>query len=749
VAESYCPTREQLLAYHVGELPEDCAKAMIGHLSDCAVCPSRVRTFEDAPESPLGLLQLHAAGHHDYLCEPQCRAAVAIAQSIVEASLQTEHPRTLGDYDLLETLGEGGMGTVYKARHAKLNRIVALKVIKGRLGNPRAGARFEQEMNAVGRLLHPHIVRADDARDIDGTPMLVMEYIDGLDLARLVELIGPLPIADACEMVRQAALGLQAVDEAKLVHRDIKPSNVIVSREGHVKILDLGLALLCTEQSASPGLTHSGDAVGSADYIAPEQIEDSHHVDIRADLYSLGCTLYHLLTGQPPFAGPRFSSRLDKLVAHREHCPPPLDNWRDEVPDELVTLLDGLLAKDPTRRPSTPAELAETLATFAAGANLPALVSRAMQQVPAESTESHTGTEDQRSACGNTPPNDVRAPNFTSAGGPTRLVAPRIRRWLPAILTVSVLLAACGIGLHWHRHRVPAVPRPGNVSRLQQPPSFAADGGVARSAPPAGSLPKVSGPSSGSGPSPLDSGLSALSPLSSWPEVTGLHLPLDAAGRAAARGVIEQLDETDWYEVTSLRTGRLLVSVVPESSDFAPQLTLYRGRAQGVDRDAGDDGEARVELDVTQGERIVCAVTSLRAESHGPYALTATHLSAPSLETRATAGILTFDAAGRATARGYISRIDQEHWYTWTVPRSGQLAIRAETIESSLDTHLEFYDGKALVAEHDNIIDRPVTAGVRYWLRLRVNQPVTPRNMPHGNYTIQIDLEPRAQGPSP
>lgn len=207
--------------------------------------------------------------------------------------------------------------------------------------------------------------------------------------------------------------------------------------------------------------------------------------------------------------------------------------------------------------------------------------------------------------------------------------------------------------------------------------------------------------------------------------------------------------ETDWYEVTSLRPGRLLVSVVPESSDFAPQLTLYRGRAHGVDRDAGDDGEARVELDVTQGERIVCAVTSLRAESRGPYALTATHLSAPSLETRATAAVLTFDTAGRATARGYIGRIDQEHWYTWTPPRSGQLAIRTETVESSLDTRLELYDGEVVDAEHDNSIDRPVTAGGRYWLRLRVNQPVKPRCMPHGNYTIHVDLEPREPRPNP
>ena len=153
----------------------------------------------------------------------------------------------LGEYELLAKLGEGGMGAVYKARQVRLDKIVALKVLpKDRTNDPHALARFEREMKAVGRVNHPHIVQAMDAREIEGTTVLVMEFADGLDMGEVLRRHGPLAVADACEMVRQAALGLQAIHEHGLVHRDIKPSNLMLTRQGQVKILDLGLALLQT-----------------------------------------------------------------------------------------------------------------------------------------------------------------------------------------------------------------------------------------------------------------------------------------------------------------------------------------------------------------------------------------------------------------------------------------------------------------------------------------------------------------------
>ena len=203
----------------------------------------------------------------------------------------------LGEYRLVEKLGEGGMGVVYKAVHTELDRVVAVKVLPaGRLGDDESMARFHREIKAIGRLDHPHIVRAFDARRIGETHFLVMEFVEGPDWEHLVRRRGPLRVADVCELGRQAALGLQHAHEHGLIHRDIKPSNLMLTREGQVKILDLGLARI-QGGAVSQALTISGQIMGTPDYIAPEQSCDSHNVDIRADLYSLGCTLYKLLAG--------------------------------------------------------------------------------------------------------------------------------------------------------------------------------------------------------------------------------------------------------------------------------------------------------------------------------------------------------------------------------------------------------------------------------------------------------------------
>jgi hypothetical protein len=284
----------------------------------------------------------------------------------------------LGQYQLLEKAGEGGMGTVYKAMHTKLKRLVAIKILPpDRRDDGQALARFQREMEAVGKLDHPNIIRATDASEKDGIPFLVMEFAEGLDLHKLVRRCGPLPIPEACELIRQTAVGLQYIHEHQLVHRDIKPSNVLVTLTGQVKILDLGLARFHQLSSLEGELTASGVVMGTIDFMAPEQEFDSRGVDIRADLYSLGCTLYKLLTGKPPFSGPEYDCAAKKRFAHANVPVPSVHRSRTDVPPELVRVLDRLLAKSPADRFATPAEAAECLAPLAVGSDLHGLVALA------------------------------------------------------------------------------------------------------------------------------------------------------------------------------------------------------------------------------------------------------------------------------------------------------------------------------------------------------------------------------------
>jgi len=216
----------------------------------------------------------------------------------------------------------------------------------------------------VGKVDHPNIVLAYDADKINGTHMLVMEYVDAAnDLARLVENYGPLPVEKACEYIRQAALGLQHAHEQGLVHRDIKPNNLLVTADGKtIKLLDMGLARLEQLEDANQStlLTQAGTGLGSADYIAPEQVLNAHTADIRADIYSLGCTLYFLLTAQVPFPG---DSVPKKLLKHQREEPKPVERLRPDVPPGVVAVLRKMMAKKPDERYQTPAEVAAVLSS--------------------------------------------------------------------------------------------------------------------------------------------------------------------------------------------------------------------------------------------------------------------------------------------------------------------------------------------------------------------------------------------------
>jgi len=294
----------------------------------------------------------------------------------------------LGEYQLLEKLGEGGMGAVYKAMHTKLGRLVALKLLPAdRLRDEQAIARFEREMKAVGAVDHPNIVRAMDAREVEGTRFLVMEYVEGVNLNVLGRECHPLPVADACEIVRQAALGLEDVHRHGLVHRDVKPSNLMVTPQGVVKLLDLGLARCQFDPELGDEVTGTGMAMGTVDYMAPEQIADSRSVDIRADIYSLGCTLYKLLSGRTPFSGPKYKTAGQKMAAHLRDPVPPIGQFRAEVPPEVVRLVERMLAKDPAGRFSRPAEVADAIGPLAATSDLAALVGRARPEASAAEPE--------------------------------------------------------------------------------------------------------------------------------------------------------------------------------------------------------------------------------------------------------------------------------------------------------------------------------------------------------------------------
>jgi serine/threonine protein kinase len=272
---------------------------------------------------------------------------------------------TIGKYKVLERIGFGGNGTVYLCEHMVVKRRVAVKVLPvAKAANPASLGRFYREARASGVLDHPNLVKAHDIDQENGLHFLVMEYVDGTNLQELVTRTGSLSITRAAHYVKQAAQGLQAAHEAGLVHRDIKPSNILLDRSGVVKVLDLGLARFFHDENDLLTLKYDDQAVlGTADYVAPEQAMNSHSADIRADIYSLGCTFYFLLAGRPPFPGGKAAY---KLMMHQTKMPTSIRELRPEVAPELAAVVETMLAKDPARRYRTPGEVVEVLAPWTA-----------------------------------------------------------------------------------------------------------------------------------------------------------------------------------------------------------------------------------------------------------------------------------------------------------------------------------------------------------------------------------------------
>lgn len=397
-----CPSVERLRGYVLGTLSEAEIESLAAHVLSCPQCESTLQALDGTRDSLLDALA-RPLEVDPYAHEPDVQQAIenfkshTITAVSSSESSETDHgravaasasqpsapPSAIREYRLIRELGRGGMGAVYLAEHTRLKRTVALKVLAPeQTGDSQSLARFSREMAAVGRLEHPHIVRATDAGEHDGVHYLVMEFVPGETLAQVVRRCGPLPLGAACELLRQAAVALQYVHEHGLVHRDIKPGNLMLAwdptaemqpgaplQRPLLKILDLGLARLHDNNELGSGdadseLTGAGQAMGTLDYMAPEQWGESRAVDIRADLYALGATFYKLLTGESPFPERRYKNRVTKLAAALGSPPEPVVNRRPECPAPLAALLDRLLAKDPADRPATPAEVAAAVAPF-------------------------------------------------------------------------------------------------------------------------------------------------------------------------------------------------------------------------------------------------------------------------------------------------------------------------------------------------------------------------------------------------
>ena len=355
-ATSTHPTDETLHAYALGKLDDEPADRVHGHLDGCETC--RRRAAELSGDSFLGRVRVAQGPPVETVNHKPTPPPVA-ADTLPPGL--ADHP----DYTIKRELGRGGMGVVYLAHNELMGRDEVLKVM-GRhiIERPGVLERFLREIRAVAKLRHPNIVAAYSATRVGDSIVFAMEYVEGLDLAKMVKSKGPMPVAHACHFAHQAALGLQHAHEAGLVHRDVKPANLMLSRVGNkaaVKVLDFGLAKVTREEKVDGALTSAGQALGTPDFIAPEQIMDAQSADIRADIYSLGGTLYFLLTGRPPFRG---ASLYDIYQAHISRDADPLNVIRPEVPAELAALVAKMMAKEPGRRFQTPGAVAHALTPF-------------------------------------------------------------------------------------------------------------------------------------------------------------------------------------------------------------------------------------------------------------------------------------------------------------------------------------------------------------------------------------------------
>ncbi len=500
-SQTVCPGDEQIAEFVAGRLSLEATDRLAEHVDVCEACQAKVAALDNA-EAPSTDRLAKGGRELPYADEQECLEALVRIQRggspAPAATLASEataghsaltyggtspdppaHLERVGEYQLLEPLGAGGMGTVYKARHVGLGSLYAVKLLHPRRSADRqAIERFQREMVALGQLDHPHIVRAIDAGEEGGIHYLVMEYVEGVDLSRLAAQHGVLPVPEACELIRQAALGLAYAHRQGRVHRDIKPSNLMLAglrvsdygprieeeenlqpaarnpQSAIVKLLDLGLArfgemsaldepsaqdldTLLDYASDSKNLTLTNQVMGTLEYMAPEQASDSRAVDPRSDIYSLGCTLYKLLAGRAPFGERRYSTSAKQMLAHAQAPVPPIRQIRPETPPGLAALLERMLAKKPEDRPASAEDVAAALAPFAAGADLPRLLAGAETAESEETTDHAAPTVTLAQVVHRPVPAPTQAAPLNAARIP----------WLPIVLTAGVAFFVLGVTL--------------------------------------------------------------------------------------------------------------------------------------------------------------------------------------------------------------------------------------------------------------------------------------------------------------
>ncbi|MFI4852873.1 MAG: protein kinase [Gimesia chilikensis] len=381
-----CLSDNQIHQYLVHDLNGEDLQRYSEHLNECGSCQKRIEIQSEDDELKVWYnchrqqAQEEPAEKHAFTDEridklfrstfssihqSRSRSNKASDQPAANATstlpLPEEAPiRTIGNYHLIEQIGKGGMGAVYRATHSHLKKQVVVKLIlNNRVDDETQVQRFYREMEVIGSLDHANIVKATDAGEIDGTCFLVMEYLDGHDVKSILNAEKTIPLSSACYILRQVANGLQYIHNHQLIHRDIKPSNLFLTSDGQVKILDLGLAGL--KQGECSDLTDSNCIMGSVYYMAPEQAQNVKNIDQRADIYSLGCAFYQMLTGRPPF---KKTSQLETIIAHRETPPPHLRVPIPNIPPEIEDLFQSMMKKDPEERIQTMAEVVEILDHF-------------------------------------------------------------------------------------------------------------------------------------------------------------------------------------------------------------------------------------------------------------------------------------------------------------------------------------------------------------------------------------------------
>jgi serine/threonine protein kinase len=425
------PTARALALFGHGKLSAAQAASVAAHLEICAECRQHVAGL--AADSFLDKVRASKPDGTVALSDsPRSSPAPAAAAVNGLPPELANHPK----FRIIRELGRGGMGVIYLAEHRVLEKPVALKVISPAvLDNPQALSRFQAEVKAAGKLDHQNIARAYDADQAGELHFLVMEFVEGQSLAQLLERKGQLPVTAACHCACQAALGLQHAFEKGMAHRDIKPQNLMLTPKGQVKVLDFGLARLRGERKRA-GLTQADSFMGTPEYVAPEQAADARQADTRADIYSLGCTLYALLAGRPPFQ----EDTVVKLVlAHIEQEPRPLHELRPDVPPELSAVVAKMLAKDPARRFQRPVEVAQALAPFTKPGAKPArpsppAVKDATADPPAASTQDDSEPAPRKSR-------REREPEATEP----EVGAPPGKVWKPATVAVGVVFVVVAV----------------------------------------------------------------------------------------------------------------------------------------------------------------------------------------------------------------------------------------------------------------------------------------------------------------